>query len=99
MATFEDLMNGFGVVTVMNACIYELDGSYANRVNCCQIGQNDGAFTPKMWKKTGEIIDTLKIANISYILLKFAKIKKTTFAIIYNKNKPPEKATVNLQKQ
>lgn len=65
MATFEDLMNGFGVVTVMNACIYELDGSYTNRVNCCQIGQNDGAFTPKMWKKTGEIIDTLKIANIT----------------------------------
>lgn len=65
MATFEDLMNGFGVVTVMNACIYEPVAGYTNRVNCCQIGQADSAFTPSKWRKTGCTIDTLKIANIT----------------------------------
>lgn len=65
MATFEQLMNGFGVVTVMNACIYQLDGSYTSRANCCEIGKGAGALTPSKWIKTGESIDTLKIANIT----------------------------------
>ena len=63
--TFDDLMNGFGVVTVMNACIYEKDGGYTNKVDCCKIGGANSAFTPKGWKKTSCTIDTLKIANIT----------------------------------
>ena len=66
MATFEQLMNGFGVVTVMNVCIYEKLDTYTNKANCCSVNEDDsGAFLPSDWKKTGETIDTLKIANIT----------------------------------
>jgi hypothetical protein len=66
MATFEQLMNGFGVVTVMNVCIYEKISSYTNKANCCSVNdENGGAFIPSDWRKTDETIDTLKIANIT----------------------------------
>lgn len=65
MATFADLMNGFGVVTVFDACIYQLDGSYTGSSDCCSIGSSAGAFTPSRWIKTGLGLDTLKIANIT----------------------------------
>jgi hypothetical protein len=66
MTTFEQLMNGFGVVTVMNVCIYEKISSYTNKANCCSVNDEDGgAFIPSDWRKTDETIDTLKIANIT----------------------------------
>ena len=62
LPTFDQLMQGFGVVTVMNVCIYEKNGTYTNTASCCHIGDNDdSAFTPDGWTKTGETIDTLKI--------------------------------------
>ena len=75
--TFEQLMHGFGVVTVMNARIYEIQGSYTSICsNYDKLGQEGeeahvckynakGAFTPDSWKDTGEVLDTLKIANIT----------------------------------
>lgn len=68
--TFDQLMQGFGVVTVMNVCIYEKIGTYTNKAACCSIDENasDGdsnAFLPSEWTRTGETIDTLKIANIT----------------------------------
>ena len=63
--TFDELMKGFGVVTVMNACIYESVDGYNNTLDCCKIGQVGEAFTPDKWKKTDCHIDTLKIANIT----------------------------------
>lgn len=68
--TFEALMQGFGVVTVMNVCIYEKDGTYTSGGVCCKIADgsddsDDSAFSPSDWKETGEKIDTLKIANLN----------------------------------
>ena len=63
--TFDELMQGFGVVTVMNACIYEKKEGYSAEANCCKIVEAGGGFTPDDWKYTGETIDTLKIANIT----------------------------------
>jgi hypothetical protein len=63
--SFEQLMQGFGVVTVMNVCIYEKIGTYTNAAACCHVGDGDEAFTPADWRATGETIDTLKIANIT----------------------------------
>lgn len=67
MATnFNDLMNGFGVVTVMNACIYEPVDGYTGTTDCCKITETGAAgMSPNKWRKTGESIDTLKIANIT----------------------------------
>lgn len=67
MATFEQLMNGFGVVTVMNACIYELapDKRYAGRSACQHNSAQGGALLPSDWLCTGEYLDTLKIANLN----------------------------------
>jgi hypothetical protein len=63
--SFEQLMNGFGVVTVMNAHIYEKTGSYT-AVGCGSDNHGEGsAFKPSDWKRTNEILDTLKIANIT----------------------------------
>ena len=56
---FDALMAGFGVVTVMNARIYELssaEDSYVGR---------ETALKASDFKKTGEILDTLKIANFT----------------------------------
>ena len=57
MATFEQLMQGFGVVTVMDINIYELaDGkSYTA----------GDAMTADSWVDSGFQIDTLKIANLT----------------------------------
>ena len=67
MATFEQLMNGFGVVTVMNACIYKLkDGkSYVGRGSCPHGATAGGALTPEDFDCTGLYLDTLKIANFT----------------------------------
>lgn len=67
MATFQDLMKGFGVVTVMNACIYKLkDGkSYVGRGSCQHGSGNAGALKPGDFECTGLYLDTLKIANFT----------------------------------
>ena len=67
MATFEQLMKGFGVVTVMNACIYKLkDGkSYVGRSACQHGDGNNGAFKPSDFECSGLYLDTLKIANLT----------------------------------
>lgn len=66
-ATFKDLMQGFGVVTVMNACIYKLvEGkSYVGRGACQHGDANQGAFLPSDFECTGLYLDTLKIANFT----------------------------------
>lgn len=66
-ATFKDLMDGFGVVTVMNACIYKLrDGySYVGRGACQHSEQAGGYLTPEAFACTGLYLDTLKIANLT----------------------------------
>ena len=66
-ATFEQLMNGFGVVTVMNACIYKLkDGkSYVGSGACSHAATTGGALTPDDFVCTGLYLDTLKIANLT----------------------------------
>lgn len=62
--TFDQLMQGFGVVTVMNAHIYEKVGTYT--AGCAAEGHgSETAFVPTDWKRTGEVLDTLKIANIT----------------------------------
>ena len=65
--TFEQLMNGFGVVTVMNACIYKLkEGhSYVGRGACQHAGTSGGALKPGDFYCTGLYLDTLKIANFT----------------------------------
>lgn len=67
MASFEQLMKGFGVVTVMNACIYKLaDGeTYVGRGACQHGDSNQGAFKPSDFECTGLYLDTLKIANLT----------------------------------
>lgn len=67
MATFQQLMNGFGVVTVMNACIYKLkEGkSYVGGGACVHTGSSAGALTPNDFYCTGLYLDTLKIANFT----------------------------------
>ena len=58
MATFTDLMDGFGIVTVMNAKVYKLvEGkSYTNVT---------AAFDNTSWTEQPYVLDTLKIANIT----------------------------------
>ena len=65
--TLEDLANGFGVVTVMNACIYKLKPGYAytGRRNCGHGGATGGALTADKFYCTGLYLDTLKIANLT----------------------------------
>jgi hypothetical protein len=66
MANFADLADGFGIVTVMNACIYKLNNkSYVGRGACTHSGSEGGAFTAGDFVCTGLYLDTLKIANIS----------------------------------
>ena len=67
MATFQDLMKGFGVVTVMNACIYKLKAgsSYVGRGSCAHDTANGGALKPEDFECTGLYLDTLKIANLT----------------------------------
>ena len=67
MAEFKDLMKGFGVVTVMNACIYKLkEGkSYVGRGACQHASSQNGALLPSDFECTGLYLDTLKIANFT----------------------------------
>jgi hypothetical protein len=67
MANFADLANGFGVVTVMNACIYKLKSnySYVGRGACAHAANAGGALTADMFECTGLYLDTLKIANLT----------------------------------
>ena len=55
MTKFESLMQGFGIVTVMNVKIYSLiEGkTYTN---------NENGLDPTFWTYSGEFLDTLKIA-------------------------------------
>ena len=67
MANFQDLMKGFGVVTVMNACIYKLkEGySYVGGGACQHSASSGGALKPSDFYCTGLYLDTLKIANFT----------------------------------
>lgn len=67
MATFKDLMDGFGVVTVMNACLYKLKAGkqYVGRSACAHAGETGGALTPDDFLCSGLYLDTLKIANFT----------------------------------
>lgn len=66
MISFQDLMKGFGVATVMNACIYKLAPgvSYNGKAGCVH-RINGGALTPFDFECTHLYIDTLKIANLT----------------------------------
>ena len=57
--SFETLMTGFGIVTVMNIKIYELDDATYDYT------KNPNGFDATAWKETDEVIETLKIANIT----------------------------------
>jgi hypothetical protein len=65
--SFDSLMKTFGVVTVMEACIYKLKSeySYTGRGSCQHGGVAGGALTREMFECTGLYLDTLKIANIN----------------------------------
>lgn len=65
--SFDSLMKGFGVVTVMNATIYKLrQNKYYVGKAACACGENqDGALTPADFYCTGLYLDTLKIANFT----------------------------------
>jgi hypothetical protein len=76
--SFDQLMHGFGVVTVMNAKIYEKIGTYTAICANLEGGHEKDehgneihsysslqAFNKQDWKPTGEVLDTLKIANIT----------------------------------
>lgn len=67
IVNFESLMNGFGVVTVMNACIYKLkeNHSYVGKGACVHSGSSAGALKPSDFYCTGLYLDTLKIANFT----------------------------------
>lgn len=64
---FAQLADGFGVVTVMNACIYKLrEGrSYVGRGACAHARTAGGALTKDDFVCTGLYLDTLKIANLT----------------------------------
>lgn len=66
MISFQDLMRGFGVVTVMNACIYKLapGSTYVGKTGCVHKTDNQ-ALTPFDFECTHLYIDTLKIANLT----------------------------------
>lgn len=66
MVTFDELMKGFGVVTVMNACIFVPTKSYTGARNCKTAGKsNEGGMTENDFEPAYEYIDTLKIANFT----------------------------------
>ena len=73
MVTFDELMKGFGVVTVMNACIFVPKDSYTGAKNCKTALYLDGknpdgekaGMTPDDFEPAYEYIDTLKIANFT----------------------------------
>lgn len=59
MAEFKDLMNGFGIVTVMNAKIYKLSGASYTGSGAPVVLSKD-SFAPAV-----AYLDTLKIANLN----------------------------------
>ena len=65
--SFEQLMQGFGVVTVMDACLYKLGANktYVGRGSCHHGETNSGALTPEDFECSGLYLDTLKIANFT----------------------------------
>lgn len=64
--TFDDLMKGFGVVTVMNACIFVPKVSYTGNRNCgTPVMTNGGGMTHESFEPAYEYIETLKIANFT----------------------------------
>ena len=72
MATvsFDDLMKGFGVVTVMNACIFVPKKAYVGNGNCKDAinpdtGKPSFGLSPEDFVPAYEYIDTLKIANFT----------------------------------
>jgi hypothetical protein len=66
ISTFEQLMQGFGIVTVMNAHIYTLVKEKSYTSGCSADGHTDvNVMDKSCWTDSGEILDTLKIANIS----------------------------------
>ena len=63
---FEQLMNGFGIVTVMNAHIYTIAEGNSYTSGCSADGHTDlKVLGPDSWVDSGEVLDTLKIANIT----------------------------------
>lgn len=68
MATvsFDDLMKGFGVVTVMNACIFVPKISYTGNRNCgTPVQTTGGGMQHTDFEPAYEYIETLKIANFT----------------------------------
>ena len=65
--SFDQLMQGFGVVTVMDACLYKLaaNKTYVGRGACHHGETNSGALTPDDFECSGLYLDTLKIANFT----------------------------------
>ena len=63
-STFQDLMDGFGIVTVMNARIYELKETDAQGKPIAYFGR-EAALKPEHFNDTGLYLDTLKIANMT----------------------------------
>ena len=70
--TFDELMKGFGVVTVMNATIFEPVSSYYGERSCADIVDENGyykeagkAMGVDDFKCGGLYLDTLKIANLT----------------------------------
>lgn len=65
MISFQDLMKGFGVVTVMNAKIYKLKNNLTYRThNTCSHNSGNG-FYPSDFECTHLYLDALKISNIN----------------------------------
>ena len=64
---FQDLMKGFGVVTVMDVCLYKLgEGkSYVGGGKCAHKGATGRALIPSDFEKSDLYLDTLKIANLT----------------------------------
>ena len=58
-ATFSEMMQGFGVVTVMNAKVYDVDGDISFENTASDIRDLYKAKTPLA------VIDSLKVANIT----------------------------------
>ena len=64
--TFDELMKGFGVVTVMNACIFVSKVSYTGNRNCgTPVMTSGGGMTHENFEPAYEYIETLKIANFT----------------------------------
>lgn len=65
--TFDQLMQGFGVVTVMDVCLYELKPgkSYVGGGRCDHKVNAGRALLPGDFQDSGLYLDTLKIANLT----------------------------------